>query len=184
MGRWAFRPRRRHFHRAPARKTQSGAFEADPDCQTPVFAATLPERRFQGDKLGRSALALGLVAGLSIGGCDAQPLETNQVAQQSMIGLARRDILACLGRPTERVDAGQATEIWTYPGAQMRGYGPQWALLLNSNLVPFAPGGSCSVKLVMTNAKVSQIGYAAPGGGPLPLGQECLFAVERCVKAP
>jgi hypothetical protein len=56
--------------------------------------------------------------------------------------------------------------------------------LLNTNLAPFAPGGACAVKLVMTNAKVSLIGYAALDGGALPLGQTCLFPVEQCVKAP
>ena len=42
----------------------------------------------------------------------------------------------------------------------------------------------CDVVLVMTNAKVSEVGYTAVGGLRLPLGQECLFPVERCVKAP
>jgi hypothetical protein len=36
----------------------------------------------------------------------------------------------------------------------------------------------------MTNGRVSQVGYAAADGRALPLGQECLFSVERCVKAP
>jgi hypothetical protein len=117
-----------------------------------------------------------------LGGC--QPLEVDQVAQQSMIGLSKRDILACFGEPAGRAKAGQATEIWTYVGGRMRGYGPQWAIGLNTNLVPFAPPGSCDVVLVMTNARVSEVGYAAVDGGALPLGQECLFSVERCVKAP
>ena len=101
-----------------------------------------------------------------------------------MIGLSKRDILACFGEPAQRVPFGQATEIWTYVGGQMRGYGPQWAIGLNTNLVPFTAGGSCDVVMVMTNAKVSEVGYTAVGGLRLPLGQECLFPVERCVKAP
>jgi hypothetical protein len=132
----------------------------------------------------RTVAALGLFALFAFEACEAQQLETDQVAQQSMIGLAKRDILACLGRPMERVAAGQATEIWTYAGAQMRGYGPQWALLLNTNLAPLAPSAACRVKLVMTNATVSQVGYSAANGDPLPIGQECLFPIERCVKAP
>ena len=125
--------------------------------------------------------ALSLIV-LGLSGC--QPLEVDQVAQQSMIGLSKRDILACLGQPAQRVPAGQATEIWTYVGGQMRGYGPQWAIGLNTNLVPFAPGGSCDVVLVMTNARVSEVGYTAVDGSKFPLGQECIFPVERCVKAP
>ena len=111
-------------------------------------------------------------------------LEVDQVAQQSMIGLSKRGILACFGQPTQRVPSGQATEIWTYTGGQMRGYGPQWAIGLNTNLIPFTPGGSCNVVLVMTNAHVSQVGYTAVDGSKFPLGQECVFSVERCVKAP
>jgi hypothetical protein len=132
-------------------------------------------------KLRKRVAALGLVV-MGLGGC--QPLEVDQVAQQSMIGLSKRDILGCLGQPAQRVPSGQATEIWTYTGGQMRGYGPQWAIGLNTNLVPFAPGGSCDVVLVMTNAHVSQVGYTAVDGSKFPLGQECVFSVERCVKAP
>jgi hypothetical protein len=133
--------------------------------------------------VGRFLAALAIFATVSLE-ARAQPLETDQVAQQSMIGLSKRHILACLGPPADRAPAGQATEIWTYPGGQLRGYGPQWALLINTNLLPFASGGVCEVRLVMTNAKVSQVGYAAVDGSALPLGQECLFSVEQCVRAP
>ncbi len=134
--------------------------------------------------MSKSIATLGLFAALALGACEGEPLEVNQVAQQSMIGLSKRDILACLGPPAERAPAGQATEIWTYVGGQMRGYGPQWAIGLNTNLLPFTPPGSCDVVLVMTNAHVSEVGYAAVDGGALPLGRECVFPVERCVKAP
>jgi hypothetical protein len=132
--------------------------------------------------LRKSVSAVGLVVVVALSGC--QPLEVDQVAQQSMIGLSKRDILACMGRPAQRVPSGQATEIWTYVGGQMRGYGPQWAIGLNTNLIPFSPGGSCDVVLTMTNGRVSQVGYTAVDGGSFPLGQECAFSVESCVKAP
>jgi hypothetical protein len=132
--------------------------------------------------LSKSVATVGLIAALTLGGC--QPLEVDQVAQQSMIGLSKRDILACMGQPAQRVPAGQGTEIWTYVGGQLRGYGPQWAIGLNTNLIPFTPGGSCDVVMVMTNARVSQVGYTVVDGARLPLGQECLFPIERCAKAP
>jgi hypothetical protein len=135
-----------------------------------------------GQQLRKSVAAVGLVIMLALSGC--QPLEVDQVAQQSMIGLSKRDILACMGQPAQRVSSGQATEIWTYTGGQMRGYGPQWAIGLNTNLFPFTPGGSCDVVLIMTNARVSQVGYTAVDGSGLPLGRECVFSVESCVKAP
>ena len=130
----------------------------------------------------KSVAATGLFAVLALSGC--QPLEVDQVAQQSIIGLSKRDILACLGEPAQRAPSGEATEIWTYVGGQMRGYGPQWALLLNTNLIPFTPGGSCDVVLAITNARVSGVGYTAVGGSRFPLGQECVFPVQSCVKAP
>ncbi len=132
--------------------------------------------------MSKSVATLGLIGALTLCGC--QSLEVDQVAQQSMIGLSKRDILACFGEPASRAKAGQATEIWTYVGGRMRGYGPQWAVGLNTNLLPFAAPGNCDVVLVMTNAHVSEVGYAAVDGSALPLGQECLFSVERCVKAP
>jgi hypothetical protein len=135
-----------------------------------------------GTAVKKSAATAGLVVVLGLSGC--QPLEVDQVAQQSMIGLSKRDILACLGQPAQRVPTGQATEIWTYVGGQMRGYGPQWAIGLNTNLFPFTPAGSCDVVLVMTNAQVSEVGYTAVDGSRFPLGQECIFPIERCVKAP
>jgi hypothetical protein len=135
-----------------------------------------------GTAVRESVATLAVIAALALGGC--QPLEVDQVAQQSMIGLSKRDILACLGQPAERVPAGQGAEIWTYAGGQMRGYGPQWAIGLNTNLFPFTSVGSCDVVLVMTNARVSQVGYTAVDGGGMPLGRECVFSVESCVKAP
>ena len=132
--------------------------------------------------MSKSVATLGFFAALMLGGC--QPLEVDQVAQQSMIGLTARDIRACLGPPRNRAPAGQATEIWTYSIGRMRGYGPQWAILLNTNLAPFGGAGTCDVTLVMTNGRVSQVGYAGADGQALPLGQECLFPVEACVKAP
>jgi hypothetical protein len=137
---------------------------------------------FEGRDVGKSVATLGLIGAMMLGGC--QPLEVDQVAQQSMIGLKARDIRTCLGPPHSRASAGQATEIWTYSIGQLRGYGPQWALLLNTNLPPFGGAGTCEIMLTMTNARVSQVAYAAADGEALPLGQECLFPVEACVKAP
>jgi hypothetical protein len=135
-----------------------------------------------GAAVRRFVVPAAVTAALALGAC--QPLEVDQVAQQSMIGLPKRDILACFGQPAQRVSSGQATEIWTYTGGRMRGYGPQWAIGLNTNLIPFTPPGSCDVVLVMTNSRVSEVGYTAVDGSGLPLGRECVFSVESCVRAP
>ena len=130
------------------------------------------------------AILLAPLAAVLAAGCQNARPEADQIAQQRMIGLSKRDVLACLGRPARRAAAGEATEIWTYAGGPTRGYGPQWAIGLNTNLSPFARPGACEVRMVVTHGRVSQIGYAAGDGGALPLGQECLFPVERCVLAP
>ena len=136
-------------------------------------------------KVRRSvAILAGPLSALALGGWDSRPLEADQVAQLAMIGLSKKAILACMGAPATRVGAGEGTEIWTYPNNWMRGYGPQWALGLNANLRPFTPFATCEVELVMTNARVSRIAYAAADGRPLPIGQECPFAVERCAEPP
>jgi hypothetical protein len=127
------------------------------------------------------AILLGPFSTLLLLGCETG--QVDQIAQQRMIGLSRGDVLACLGKPAGRVAVGDATQIWTYAGGQTRGYGPQWTIFLNTNLPPFAWPGACEVRVVMTNGRVGQVGYAADGG-PLPLGEVCVFPVERCVRAP
>jgi hypothetical protein len=128
-------------------------------------------------------MLLRALSALPLVGCGNAP-EADQIAQQRMIGLSKRELLACLGRPTWRTAVGQATEIWIYAGGEMRGYGPQWAIGLNTSLPPFGSPGACEVKAVLTNGAVSQVAYGSVGGGALPLGQECDFPVERCVKTP
>ena len=129
------------------------------------------------------ALAMvGVLAVASLAGCADWP-DSDQIAQHSMIGLSKKKILACMGRPVRR-DVVGSTQIWTYPTGAMRTNGAPWAIGLNLGAPPFGPSGSCDVKLVFTNARVTQVTYTAPGGGDLPLGQQCVFAVEACGTTP
>jgi hypothetical protein len=132
----------------------------------------------------RKAVAITVLAPLfvALAGCADWP-ESDQVAQHSMIGLSKKTILACMGKPAWR-DVVGATQIWTYPAGTMRTVGPQWAVGLNLGAPPLGPSGACDVKLVFTNARVTQVTYAAVGGGDLPLGQQCVFAVENCLPPP
>ncbi len=120
---------------------------------------------------------------LALAGCDAWRPEVDQIAQQSMIGLSKKKILACMGAPAKRAAIG-STEIWTYSSGYMWTEGPVWAIGLNLGAPPFGPGGPCNVKVVMTDSAVSQVTYSRPDGGELPIGQQCIFAVRNCVKAP
>jgi hypothetical protein len=115
---------------------------------------------------------------LALTACERRP-EIDQIAQQSMIGLSAKKILACIGDPFRR-DVVGATQIWTYPVGHMETGGAVWAVGLNLGAPPLGPVGPCDVKIVFTKAKVTQVTYAAPGGGDLPLGQLCIFPVEAC----
>ena len=110
-----------------------------------------------------------------------QGAEVDQIAQQKMIGLAKKKILVCLGAPAKRVRIG-STDIWTYPIGQTIGDNPFFApaLSMAPSGVFGADNGACNVNIVMTNGAVSQVVYHAADGGPLPLGRQCLFAVENC----
>ena len=72
----------------------------------------------------RAALALALAA------CAEKP-DVDQIAQMAMIGLAKRDILACLGEPARRRAVGEGTEIWTYPVGVTTTDTPPWGAGLN-----------------------------------------------------
>ncbi len=110
--------------------------------------------------------------------CADRP-EIDQIAQMSMIGLAKRDILACMGEPIGRRAVAQATEIWAYPAGVTTTGTPPWGAGLN-----FAASSSgplpCDVRLMMTNAHVSQVTYGLPDGRALPSGRQCTFAVQAC----
>jgi hypothetical protein len=121
------------------------------------------------------------IAFLALASGVGQAAEVDQIAQQKMIGLSKKHIRICLGAPAKRVRIG-STDIWTYPIGQTIGDNPFFAPALS--MAP--PGvfgvdnGACNVNIVMTNGAVSQVVYHAADGGPLPLGRQCLFAVENC----
>ncbi|MGD0186359.1 MAG: hypothetical protein ABSC25_14075 [Roseiarcus sp.] len=119
---------------------------------------------------------------LALTACDVSQPTVDQIAQQSMIGLSKKKIRVCMGAPAKRVVIG-STEIWTYSSGYLWTEGPAWAVGLNLGAPPFGPRGPCNVEVIMTNSRVSQVTYSAAGGGYLPLGQQCIFAVENCVKA-
>lgn len=95
-----------------------------------------------------------------------------------MIGLSERTVLACMGPPVRRTAPAQATEIWTYRTGVTTTDSPPWAVGTNFSLL--APDAPCDVRIVMTNAHVSQIAYATPDGRALPSGRQCSFPVWTC----
>ena len=62
-----------------------------------------------------AAIRLAPLLALTMSACAERP-EVDQIAQQDMIGLSKKDILACMGEPAARRGLGEGTEIWTYAG--------------------------------------------------------------------
>ncbi len=118
------------------------------------------------------------LVGLTLASWGNEPT-VDQIAQMAMIGLSKKDILVCMGEPVRRHWVAEATEIWTYPVGVTTTDTPPWGGGLN-----FAASSSgplpCDVKLVMTNAHVSQVAYTLPDGRALPSGRECTFLVQAC----
>lgn len=111
----------------------------------------------------------------------ARGAEVDQIAQQKMIGLSKKAIVACLGAPAKSVRIG-ATDIWTYPiGAapfETLFFAPAFSMAAGAP--SGAEAGSCNVNIVLTNGAVSQVVYHGADGGPLQLGRQCLFAAQDC----
>ena len=107
--------------------------------------------------------------------------EVDQIAQQKMIGLSKKKIHACLGVPAKRVRIG-STDIWTYPIglSHVESLFPAPALAMAPS--SSADTGACNVNIVMTNSAVTQVVYHNADGGELPLGRQCLFAVQNCTE--
>ena len=97
-----------------------------------------------------------------------------------MIGLSKRDILACMGAPAQRHALGEGTEIFTYAVGHTTTDSPPWTAGLNFSLS--AKPAPCDVQVVMTNAHVSQVSYLMPDGQALPSGRQCAFAVQACAR--
>jgi hypothetical protein len=116
---------------------------------------------------------------LMMSACAERP-EVDQIVQEDMIGLSKRDILACMGAPARRHALGEGTEIWTYAVGTTTSDSPPWAAGLNFSALP--PPAPCDVRIVMTNAHVSQVGYEMPDGRALLSGRQCTFAVEACAR--
>ncbi len=119
-------------------------------------------------------------AALALAACAEAP-QTDPIAQTAMIGLSERTVLACMGPPLRRAAPAQATEIWTYRTGVTTTDSPPWAVGTNFSLL--APDATCDVRIVMTNAHVSQVAYAMPGGRALPSGRQCSFPVWTCAAA-
>jgi hypothetical protein len=133
-------------------------------------------------QLHRIWLAAGAAAlALLVGAAAAQ--EVDQIAQSKMIGLKAKHVRACLGEAAHKLVVG-STQIWTYAQGSVWVEGGLFSPGVNGLASLFQNDRLCNVNIVLTNAVVSQINYTAPDGGPLHLGEQCIFPVRDCTERP
>jgi hypothetical protein len=125
------------------------------------------------------AVRFGAIVALILAGCAEAP-DIDPIAQQAMIGLSKEDIFACMGEPAKRRALGEGTEILTYASGRTATDTPPWAFGLNFSA--WAAPALCDVRVVMTNGRVSQVGYLMPDGRALPSGRQCSFSAQPCAR--
>lgn len=86
-----------------------------------------------------------------------------------MVGLTKERVLACMGPPANRAAVGSA-EVWSYSSE-------------GENFTSYSYGRRCTVKLTMTNGRVTAINYTGPNGGVLSPNEQCAFAVANCAQS-
>ena len=147
---------------------------------------------------------LGLLAS-----CSIERAKTAAAAQTQMIGLAKGDVLACMGIPQAKAVEGHV-EVWSYETGNGRtdtvsnsysntnatAAGVAQATRIgnttyaagtaagNSQTSSFGIAStrhrSCTVSVVLTNGSVSRVNYSGPTGGVLTKGEQCAYAVQNC----
>jgi hypothetical protein len=143
--------------------------------------------------------AVILVACLGVAACSLQRAEVAHNAQAQMVGMAKEQVLQCMGPPAQKSAEGQ-TEVWSYASGNGRtqvstfgnsttsgsviatgNYASGQASTYGSGLA-IATRRSCTVNVVMVAGRVSAVNYSGPTGGLLSQGEQCAFAIQNCVR--
>ena len=98
---------------------------------------------------------VALISCLSVAACSLR--SPTSEAHSNLLGLTEKQILACLGAPTQKTTEGVA-EVWSYVAGQ-----------------------SCFVKISFAYGRASHMNYVGSNGEPLSPGDECPFVGEKCV---
>jgi hypothetical protein len=116
-----------------------------------------------------------------------QRAEIASEAKNSMIGMAKEKVLACMGAPAQQASVGE-TEVWSYPSGGDSNSVASATESTNSLGYTNAFGSSqtahryCVVSIVMTHGRVSAVNYNGRTGGWASQGEQCAFAVQNCVQ--
>jgi outer membrane protein assembly factor BamE (lipoprotein component of BamABCDE complex) len=126
-----------------------------------------------------------VVAAALLAACSIQRAETAATAKQSMVGMGREQVLACMGPPAQTAAVG-ATEVWSYPsGGDTKTFSNGTAVA--SGNTAYAWGSSstqnryCIVNVAFNGSIVSTVNYSGRTGGVVTGDEQCAFAVQNCV---
>jgi outer membrane protein assembly factor BamE (lipoprotein component of BamABCDE complex) len=125
-------------------------------------------------RVGTMTKLLICIGCLALAACSLQRAQTAQNAQSQLVGMSKEQILGCMGPPLQKAVEGQ-TEVWSYASGNDRTH------VTYGDGVAVGTRRSCSVNVVMTTGRVSQVNYSGPSGGLLSQGEQCAFAVQNCV---
>lgn len=114
------------------------------------------------------AIALGIAA-VPLAGCAFERAEIAQRAQVTMVGLPKEQLLACMGPPINKAVEGK-TEVWAYSTS------PTINMDRGSGSTRF-----CNINITIVGGTVSAVDYHGPTGGLISEGEQCAYAVGRCV---
>lgn len=142
------------------------------------------------------ALALGCAAILLAGCAVTKRVEDAEHVQTKMVGLSEERLLACMGAPANKAVEGNR-EVWSYNSEigyvaseqssrrfctleLVTFFGPSCVDWFSRPAHP--PVRACTVKIVMSNARVTQVNYVGPTGELLTYGGQCGSAMENCLR--
>jgi hypothetical protein len=155
----------------------------------------------------RALLAI-ILSGLLVG-CSIQRSNQAAEAKRELVGMAKPQILACMGPPAAATQSGNV-EVWSYPsgGTDISTMTAQDFSSWNggySGTTTFNPYGSytagslygsgystgigtgisrhryCVVNLVFSGDRIASVHYVGNTGGLITTDSECAYAVRGCL---
>lgn len=128
-------------------------------------------------------LCIALVPLLFLSGCASfGRAERAGRAKYVLQGKSREQILSCMG-PSERSEKIGKTEVWSYSSG---GDSVGTAIGTNSNVAigtVFTKRRYCVINISFAEGIVDSVSYSGRTGGWLSGGEQCAFALDRCLAA-
>ena len=133
-------------------------------------------------------LATCLIAvAVALSACAVERARTAHRAQQTMQGMAKKEVLACMGEPDRRTRA-EELEQWTYSRSDAPGdigavgVQPDLGNGYRERTTTTARGRYCVATITFRGENVSSVRYSGQTGGIVTRDEQCAFLVEACVK--